>query len=277
MSASTLVTRFYDTHPINEEQIVHALRARGIAMDSVTQEILRDHDQDHFGGVEANEILFAKAGIRRSHRVLDVCSGMGGPARELAHKIGCQVVGLDLTESRYLSAIRLTQLVKLDERVSFQLGNALAMPFADASFDVVIGQEAWCHVPDKARLIAESARVLKPGGIIAFTDILKRDSLSTDEWTRLSEGMTFSTLESLSGYVELLRRARFELLDCEDLSAHWARILVDRLALYRSLGQDTERKFGSARSQEWDALYEFFVGLYSAGKLGGGRFIAQKS
>jgi SAM-dependent methyltransferase len=114
------------------------------------------------------------------------------------------VTGLDLTRSRYDSAIRLTQLAKLTGVVDFRLGDALNMPFEDASFDIVIGQEAWCHVPDKARLIAECARVLKPGGAIAFTDILRRESLQAAELQRMQEAMAFPTLETLDGYSRLL-------------------------------------------------------------------------
>ena len=102
-----------------------------------------------------------------------MCSGMGGPARYLASRLGCRVTGLDVTQSRHQSAIRLTELVGLQHLVDFRHGSALAMPFADASFDVVIGQEAFAHVPDKPRLIAECARVVKPGGRIAFTDIMR--------------------------------------------------------------------------------------------------------
>jgi ubiquinone/menaquinone biosynthesis C-methylase UbiE len=147
-------------------------------------------------------VLASKAGIAPNYHVLDVCSGMGGPARYLAHRIGCRVTGLDLTESRYRSAIRLTELVHLEQLVDFRLGNALDMPFDNASFDVVIGQEAWCHVPDKPRLIAECVRVVKPGGSIAFTDILRRASLDA-EMARTT-GLTFPTLETLDGYAQLL-------------------------------------------------------------------------
>src|SRR5690349_23544113 len=159
------VVAYYDAHPINEDQILQALAAKGIAREGLTEAVLKDLDQDHFGGIEANDILIEKAGIARSHRVLDVCSGMGGPARYLADRIGCSVVGLDFTETRYRAAQRLTTMVKLEHLVSFEYGNALDMPFADASFDVVIGQEAWCHVPEKPRLIAECTRVLKHGGV----------------------------------------------------------------------------------------------------------------
>jgi ubiquinone/menaquinone biosynthesis C-methylase UbiE len=270
------VVQFYETHPINEAQILHALETRGVALDDLTEDILKDHDQDHFGGVEANDMLASKAGITSNHRVLDVCSGMGGPARYLANRTGCRVTGLDLTESRYRSAIRLTRLVALDHLVDFRLGNALDMPFDDASFDVVLGQEAWCHVPDKPRLIAECARVIKAGGAIAFTDILRRESLQPAEMARLEREMAFPTLEALNGYAQLLADCGCPVLERDDLSAHWAQILVQRLAMYRSLKDDTVRKFGAEHFRRWDETYAFFVGLFSAGKLGGGRFVARR-
>ena len=270
------VVQFYETHPINEAQILHALEARGVALAGLTEEILKDHDQDHFGGVEANDILASKAGIAQHHQVLDVCSGMGGPARYLAARIGCRVTGLDLTESRYRSAIRLTELVRLQHLVDFRLGNALDMPFEDASFDVVIGQEAWCHVPEKPKLISECVRVVRPGGVIAFTDILRRELLQPAEMDRLERDMTFPTLETLAGYAELLNRNGCTVVERDDLSEHWARILVQRLAMYRSLEEDTVRKFGTEHFRKWDDTYAFFVGLFSARKLGGGRFIARR-
>ncbi|HSF30421.1 MAG TPA: methyltransferase domain-containing protein, partial [Candidatus Tectomicrobia bacterium] len=64
-------------------------------------------------------------------------------------------------------------------------GNALALPFADGMFDIVIGQEAWVHVPDKGRLVAECARVLAPGGRIAFTDFLRTRTMQPTDLARL--------------------------------------------------------------------------------------------
>ena len=270
------IVAFYDTHPINEQQILHTLARQGIALDTLTEDLLMAHDQDHFGGVEANDILAAQAGITRHHVVLDVCSGMGGPARYIAHRLGCRVVGLDFTVSRHHSAQRLTHLVGLDHLVRFEHGNALAMPFGDASFDVVMGQEAWCHVPDKARLIAECVRVVKPGGTIAFTDILRRATLSEAEFTRLQRGLLFPTLETQDGYRALLEGHGYSVVACDDLSEDWARILVQRLAMYRGLKDDTIREFGAERFRAWDEIYAFFVGLYSAGELAGARFVARR-
>ena len=139
----------------------------------------------------------------------------------------------------------------------------------------MIGQEAWCHVPDKRRLIGECARVAKPHGVIAFTDILRGPALSDSEMQRLQREMTFPTLETTDGYTALLESSAHATVASEDLSEQWARILIDRLAMYRGLEQETIRKFGFDHFRKWDDTYAFFVGLFSEGKLGGGRFVAR--
>jgi sarcosine/dimethylglycine N-methyltransferase len=270
------VIHFYDTHPINEYEILEKLRADDIELTTLTEEILKDYDQDHFGGLDAVDILAEKAEIGAASRVLDVCSGMGEPARYLAHRLGCRVTGLDITKSRHESAIRLTALVRLDHLVGFRLGNALDMPFGDATFDVVIGQEAFAHVPDKPRLIAECARVVRPGGAIAFTDILRREALSAPEFERLRRDMTFQSLESLGGYSALLAGCACTVVARDDLSAWWTEVLKGRLEMYRSLRDTTVAKFGAAHFEKWDDTYAFFVGLFAAGRLGGGRFVARR-
>jgi cyclopropane fatty-acyl-phospholipid synthase-like methyltransferase len=270
------VVHFYETHPINEQQILHDLARAGVALDGLTEAVLQDYDQDHFGGLAAVDVLAQKAGIGPDSHVLDVCSGMGGPARYLAYHRGCRVSGLDITASRHEGAIRLTGIVGLDHLVDFRLGNALDMPFADAAFDVVIGQEAFAHIPDKPRLIAECARVVKPGGVIAFTDILRRRTLAPEAAERLQREMTFLDLASLEGYDRLLAGSGCTVQECEDLGAWWTEVLVRRLAMYRSLEATTVATFGQAHFERWDATYAFFVGLFGAGQLTGGRLVARR-
>jgi sarcosine/dimethylglycine N-methyltransferase len=276
MDQEDRAARFYETHPINERQILHDLARDGVALEGLTENTLKNYDQDHFGGLEAVDILAEKAGIDRASYVLDVCSGMGGPARYLASRIGCRVTGLDITRSRHQSAIRLTELVGLQHLVAFRHGSALAMPFAAASFDVVIGQEAFAHVPDKPRLIAECARVAKPGGIIAFTDIMRGDALTPEAASRIRRDMAFAGFETQGGYARLLEDNGCTVLERDDLTAQWAEILVQRLAMYRSLRETTVERFGAEHFRKWDDTYAFFVDLFAERQLAGGRLVARR-
>jgi len=271
------VERFYDFHPINARQILDAVADRGIATDTITEEVLQQHDQDHYGGTAATDRLIAEAAVRAEDVVLDVCSGMGGPARYLAWKTGCDVTGLDITASRVAGATELTRVAGLSGSVRFVHGNALAMPFADASFTLAMAQESFAHIPDKPRLLAECARVLRPCGRLVFSDILHRGNLSGEDMQQLFEGMTFSEIATAEGYAELLRLCGMEVVRLVDLTKEWTRILVERLAMYRSLESQTVARLGRDHFERYDRAYEHFVELYQSGVLAGALIHAVKA
>ncbi len=270
------VIGFYDTHPINEQEILAKLAARGASMDALTEHDLIEFDQDHYGGIEATEALAAAAGLAAGQHVLDVCSGMGGPARWFAHRHGCRVTGIDLTASRVVGAGRLTERVGLQERVTFHQGDATAMPFADATFDAVVGQEAWCHIPAKPALLDECVRVTRRGGVIAFTDEVLLAQPTEDEQRGLTEGMVMPSLPFADAYVALLRERGCVIEHRTDLSDVWVEVLQARHRMYRSLRDTTVAKFGEARFLEYDRVYGEFVGLFTRRTLGGIRVVARR-
>jgi SAM-dependent methyltransferase len=100
-------------------------------------------------------------------RVLDVGGGLGGPARMLAVEEGVQVTVLDLTADYLHAGVLLTARLGLAGRVNFCHASALALPFPDASFDLVWTQNSGMHIADKARLYRGFYRVLRPGGRLA--------------------------------------------------------------------------------------------------------------
>ena len=273
---SNLVNVFYNTHPISESQVLDKLAQTGADTSTLTVELLQHHDQDHFGGLAATDALAHHGKINELTHVLDLCCGLGGPARYLAHHYGCQVTGVDMNTDRLDGAVRLTERTKLQDRVVFHHANALQTGLADETFDVIVSQEAFCHIPDKKTLIAECVRLLKPGGRIVYTDILARNSMTNEIRSRLENEMAFSELSTLEQYCHLLEGKGCQVVEVEDLSDDWAQILIDRLAMYRSLKEQTVSSFGLAHFQKWDRTYSFFVGLYRSGELGGGRFVARK-
>ncbi len=273
---------FYDRHPISEAQVLDGVRrARGLsslgeggAEGPLTADDLFPYDQDHYGGLGAVEALARRAAITATSRVLDICAGLGGPARFLATRRGCRVVGVELHPGRAAGMLRLSRLVGLRHAVSVVRGDATALPFAAGRFDACVSQEALLHVPDKAAVLAEAHRVLRPGGRLAFSDWITHPGLGDLERARLEEWMAAVTLQSIAGYRTLLGQTGFRSIETEDLTDEWRGTLKQRLIMYRAMREDTVRRLGEARYREYDALYAFFVGLVEAGKLGGGRFSA---
>ena len=105
--------------------------------------------------------------------LLDVGSGIGGPARTFADAFGCRVTGVDLTEEFVEAANALTRRCGLSDRVSFRQASALALPFADASFDAATLIHVGMNIEDKAGLFAEVRRVLKPDARFGVYDIMR--------------------------------------------------------------------------------------------------------
>jgi sarcosine/dimethylglycine N-methyltransferase len=274
----TNVIDFYDRHPISEAQVLAAVRRRrgALAETPLTADDLFDFDQDHYGGLAAVDALARLAGIDAGTRVLDLCAGLGGPARFLASRRGCRVAAVELNTGRAVGAARLTRLVRLQARIHVVRGDATALPFAGGRFDACLSQEALLHIADKAAVLDEAHRVLVPGGRLVFTDWVARPTLGDGERRRLQEWMAATTLQSLAGYRALLGGAGFHAVTAEDLADEWRAILRARLEMFRAMREETVARLGEARYREYDQLYGFFVGLIEAGKLGGGRFSASR-
>ena len=276
ISSIQAVQHFYDFHPISAEQIFSAVAARHIAHEDITQAVLSAHDQDHYGGTEAVDRLMAQAAITAQDHVLDVCAGMGGPARYIAWKTGCQVTGLDLTASRVIGAQALTAAAHLTEQVRFVHGNALEMPFDPAQFTCIISQEAFAHIPNKRQLIGQCERALAPGGRMVFSDIMSHQALGRPDAQKLFDGMRFSDIATLGDYQQWFADAGMQWVRAIDLSDEWTRILVDRHTMYRSLEAQTVARLGRAHFERYDQAYDHFVGLYRSGVLSGALVVATK-
>jgi ubiquinone/menaquinone biosynthesis C-methylase UbiE len=234
-------------------------------------------EQIHVGGEKQTDILAGKAGISKNTSVLDICSALGGPARHLAGKYGCKVTGLDATMKMVAEATTRTKKEKLAHLVTYKLGNALDIPFKAGSFDIVWGQDAWCYVTDKERLVKEGHRVLKPGGIVAFTDWMQKDSMPDKEWEALNNFMVFPYMESLEGYGQLLNQAGFDIIEKEDLSedfAAYCHIYQDKIR--NGLKDSIISQYGIEMFQVADTGLALWVKAADEGKVGWGRMIGRK-
>ena len=170
MSTEAKITEHW-THGSLAEAIMAALEKAGALTSSLTVADLEPMDHLHGGGAEATRGLLARLSPRPGRHILDIGSGIGGPARFLASEYGCRVTGIDLTQEFCDVAVMLTEKTGLDDRVSFRQANALDLPFDDACFDGAYSQNVSMNISDKAAFYGEACRILKPGGLFVAAEV----------------------------------------------------------------------------------------------------------
>ena len=154
------------------ERLKTALTALGSEDQRLTPQQLGALDQFHTRGLAATAELAQFTGITGDTVVLDVGSGVGGPARYLSATYGCRVTGVDLSEPFVDAARYLTERTGQSGQVSFQVASALELPFDDSHFDVVLLQHVAMNIAERPRLYREIRRVLKSGGKFATYDVV---------------------------------------------------------------------------------------------------------
>jgi ubiquinone/menaquinone biosynthesis C-methylase UbiE len=196
--------------------ILAALEKAGKDIYHLAPEDLAPVDEFHIRGRAATLELARAAGIDSTKQVLDVGSGVGGSSRCLAREFGCRVTGIDLTDEYCRVAAMLSERIGLSALVNYRQGDALNLPFANGTFDVVWTEHAAMNIPNKPRLYREMYRVLRPGGTLAIYDILAGPSgpvLFPVPWARLPETSFVVTPDELR---RLLDQAGFRILDWAD-------------------------------------------------------------
>lgn len=187
---------------------------------------LAPYDQFHGRGIEATLELAALMPVRPLDHLLDVGSGLGGPARIFADRFGCRITGVDLTPEFCDVARTLTRSLGLDECVDFACADALAMPFDDGAFDGAYSMNVSMNIADKAALYREIHRVLKPGGWLLLSELAQGSAAALDFPTPWAASADASFLSTLAQTLRGLREVGFEVL--------WHR---DTLAEAKAFGQ----------------------------------------
>ena len=188
-----------------------ALKDDGADPARPTVEALAPYEHFHGRGVEATQEMADSLEVHASDHLLDIGSGIGGPARYFARCFGCRVTGIDLTPEFCEVARQLTRLLAVS-RVGFEVGDALAMPFADATFDGAYSMNVSMNIADKPGLYREIRRVLKPGAWLALSEIAKGPGGEPDYPTPWARTPQASFLATPDDTLRALREAGFEVV-----------------------------------------------------------------
>lgn len=236
-----------------------------------------EQDEDYRAASDrTSEIVAADAGLDGSSSVLDVGCGCGNFLLGIARRVGCRGVGLDLSEERIKFAReRLAGEAGLDVR--FDHGSATELPYPEGEFSHVVSQDALCLVPDKPRSHAEIFRVLRPGGVFAFSDFLQpRPEVSERARRHVYDRVRWNGGFSFLGYQQALAAAGFEMVLARNVVGHLGQT-------YRVLGKaarEAAETTKDAAERDWmlafaESCQQIQVAI-AAGEFGWGIFVARK-
>jgi sarcosine/dimethylglycine N-methyltransferase len=258
------------------DRIGIGLAALGIGpADPIRPEQLFPLDQWHYHGVDAVRLAAERLGLGATSRVLEIGSGIGGPARYLAHVTGCQITALELQPRVHAIAADLTRRCGLDGRVLHVCGDALLWPMQDAAFDAVVSWLAVHHIPDRPRLYARLARALRPGGACYIEDLCMRAPFAPADLRDLREVAFGVSVDAIEAHVDELRAAGFVDVEAEEQSADWAPYTAARLVAWRADHAGYARLHGEAAYAAQELFYAVIARLFASGSLGGVRLVAR--
>jgi len=237
-------------------------------------------EQIHIGGFASSMDLAEKAGIGSGMEGVDLCCCNGAGMRFLVRfRDVARMQGVDATEKVVEQGRRRCEQEGLSDKIEFTLANVCESGLANASADFAWGEDAWCYVVDKDKLVREAARIVKPGGVIAFTDWIEGQAGLTDaEARRFLTFMKFPSVQNLKGYGELLASNGCEVIAAEDTHRFSPHVDLYLNMLNMQLTYDALKiiGFNSELMQAMGSEMTFMQKLAHAGKIAQGLFVACK-
>jgi len=237
-------------------------------------------EQIHIGGFASSMDLAEKAGIGEGMKGVDLCCCSGAGMRFLVRfRNVAQMHGVDATAHIVEQGKHRCKEEGLSDKIKFTLADVCDSGLKTASADFAWGEDAWCYVIDKDKLISEAARIVKPGGTIAFTDWVEgKAGMSDAEAQRFMTFMKFPNVQTLEGYSQLLENNNCEVISAEDTGRFPKYIDLYLNTLNMQLTYDALKiiGFNMELMQAMGKEMVFMQQLAHAGKIAQGLFIARK-
>jgi sarcosine/dimethylglycine N-methyltransferase len=260
------------------ERINNELDALGLGADAPLKvEDLTAFDQYHYLGTSAVDHAIEALGIGAGSRVLEIGSGIGGPARYVAQRTGAHVSALELQPDLHRTAESLTRRCGLSGRISQRCGNILDGAPQGSPFDAILSFLVFLHISDRDRLFDVCRQSLKPDGSMYIEDFVLRQAPSAEERRALEVKVLCPYLPDAETYQKHLREGGFEIEGFDDMTESWKDFTADRLQAFRANRNRNLRLHGEAVIDGLDDFYATVAGLFERGVLGGARILARRT
>ncbi|XP_064619872.1 phosphoethanolamine N-methyltransferase-like [Lineus longissimus] len=245
--------------------------------DKLDVDVVSKYDQYHYHGTEAIDEAIKSLGITEESRVLDVGSGIGGPARYLAKVTNCQVMALDLQQDLNAVAEDLTKRCGLADRVTHKCGDIMVDLPDEMGYDFVVSWLVFLHIPDKASLFDVCRKNLKSGGKMFIEDFFAKFPFTDDEKDVLAHSVFCRELPTKEQYEDALKVAGFVNIKYEDVTEDWLQFVQGRANAYMEESSRHARVYGEVTYMNQQDFYNNVVDLFKGGHLGGAKIEATRA
>ena len=198
-----------------------------------TLEEISEIDQLHYNGIEAVNEAILKTKIKENSIVLDIGSGIGGPARYLANKTNSVIYAVELQKSLNDIASELTNNYKLGKNIFHVNADILNYNFNKIKFNNIVSWLALYHIPKRAELLKILYNLLEDKGYMYVEDFYLKKNITNNEKKLLAKNFHANHLVNLKTYKEELKNNKFHLLDFLDMSTNWTKFTQDRLLNFK--------------------------------------------
>jgi SAM-dependent methyltransferase len=237
-------------------------------------------EQIHIGGFVSSMDLAETAGIGAGMKGVDLCCCNGAGMRFLVRfRNVARMQGVDATETVVEQGRQRCKQAGLADRIQFTLADVTGSGVKSGSADFIWGEDAWCYVVDKSKLIAEAARIVRPGGTIAFTDWVEGDKeLSQSEAERYLRFMKFPNVQTIEGYSDLLKAHGCDVLVARGTGrfAPYVDLYLNMLGMQLTYDALKIIGFDQNLMKTMAGEMAFMQQLAHAGKIAQGLFVARK-
>lgn len=259
------------------DRIFNELRELGKTdSEPLLVEELTNFDQLHYYGTEAVDFSIKELGINSNMSILEIGSGIGGPARHIANETGATVIALELQPDQNKLASDLTERCGLAKKVIHVCGDFLTHNWHGKKFDAIVSWLTLYHILEHEILLQKCFDILNPGGFFYVEDLISRQPFTDDELSELLIEIYGNHFSDYQTYKSDIEKFGFNLIACHDISFEWARFTRNRIESYNKHKDRHLRVHGKDIVNSLNSFYTFIDRYFTSGKLGGIRAIAKK-
>lgn len=266
----------YSKHLVSPANLIASLQKDGkFTSDGLVIEDILPYDQDHFGGLKATETCLEFLSFGESCQVLDIGSGLGGPARYISYKTGCSVTGVEIQYDRYYLSKLLTKSIGLEKKVSFIHGDFVSIDFQQ-TFTHVISFLAILHIIDKKLALEKLANTLQSTGKVYIEDYYRKAPPSAESDQALLETVSCPSLFDLDHYLAVLQDNKIQVERVIDMTETWKSLVIERVETYIQNYSAMSSEFGEEAIANALSFAEGVSMLFQNEIIGGVRIIGRK-